>query len=111
MCVGFIDDGTHLVHGHLVLIHQLDDVDASLGQSADLGPRVVGPIDPPAESLGSRIGRWSPPRAEVDVALAPQPATNRAAITATATPQLPGSLLSSTYSSVSALRHLRHGSQ
>ncbi len=39
--VRFVDDGAHFLHRHLVLIDQLDDVDAGVGQLAHLRARVV----------------------------------------------------------------------
>ena len=51
----FVDDGRDLLHRHLVLIDQLDDVDAGVRQLADLRARVVGAVDAPAERFGARI--------------------------------------------------------
>ena len=43
-----LDDGLHLVVRHLVLVDQLDEVDAGVDQLLHLGARVVGAVDAPA---------------------------------------------------------------
>ena len=45
--VRLVHDRAHLVHRHLILIDQLDDVDAGVGEPAHLGAGVVAcPLTP-----------------------------------------------------------------
>ena len=57
--VRLVDHGAHFVERHLILIDQLDDVDAGVGEPAHLRAGVVAPVDAPAEQLGARIRRVS----------------------------------------------------
>ena len=55
--VRLVHYGAHLVHGHLVLIDQLDDVDAGRGEALHLGAGIRFAIHTPAEPLRSGVGR------------------------------------------------------
>ena len=55
--VGFVDDGVHFVHRHLILVDQLDGVNSRLGELADLGARVFHTVHTPAEQLRARVWR------------------------------------------------------
>ena len=55
--VRLVDDGLHFVQRHLILIDQLDDVDAGVGELLHLGARVGDAVHAPAEQLGARIRR------------------------------------------------------
>ena len=61
--VRFVDDGLCFLVGHLVLVDQLDDVDAGIGQPLDLGTGVPGAVDAPAKRLGPRVGAMLDERA------------------------------------------------
>ena len=52
----FVDHGSDFFHRHLVLVDQLDDVDAGIGELANLGARVVRAGDTPTELLRARVG-------------------------------------------------------
>ena len=46
--VRLVDDRLDLVERHLVLVDQLDDVDAGVGQLADFRARVLGTLSLPS---------------------------------------------------------------
>ena len=52
----FSDDGLHFLHRHLILIDQLDDVHAGIGQLFYFRPGVGGAFNAPAESFRAGIG-------------------------------------------------------
>jgi hypothetical protein len=56
LLVGLVHHRPDLVHRHLVLIDELDDVDLGLGEPPHLGAGVVGAVNPPAVGLGAGIG-------------------------------------------------------
>jgi hypothetical protein len=53
--VRLVDHGFRFLVSHLVLVDQLDHVDAGIGQAVDLVAPVAGAVDAPAEGLGARI--------------------------------------------------------
>ena len=55
--VRFVDDGHDLLLRHLILVDQLDHIDAGVGEPLDLGAAIGGALHAPTKILGARIGR------------------------------------------------------
>ena len=53
--VRLVDNCSHLVHRHLILIDQLDHIDACFSQRAHFRARIVGAADTPANVISAGI--------------------------------------------------------
>ncbi len=53
--VSFVNNRQHLIHRHLILIDQLDDVDSGFSERAHFGAGVFRTFDAPAKVISARI--------------------------------------------------------